>query len=67
MIYFFRGELPWQGLKAENKDDKYQKIFMKKENTNLQELCEGLPVEILQYMSYVKNLKFEEKPDYTYL
>lgn len=43
MIYFLRGELPWQGLKAKNVKEKYAKIKEKKINTNLEELCEGMP------------------------
>jgi len=30
-------------------------------------LTRGLPEEFNQYLSYCRNLKFEEKPDYTYL
>ena len=30
-------------------------------------LCEGLPYEFVLYLKYVKNLKFEEEPDYKYL
>lgn len=32
-----------------------------------EELCKGMPVEFASYLTYCKNLKFEEKPDYTYL
>ena len=28
-------------------------------------LCDGLPIEFLKYMKYVRNLKFEEKPQYS--
>ena len=31
------------------------------------ELCKGIPIEFATYLSYCKNLKFEEKPDYSYL
>ena len=43
MIYFLRGELPWQGLKAKNIKEKYQKIKEKKINTKLEDLCAGMP------------------------
>lgn len=43
LIYFLRGELPWQGLKAKNVKEKYQKIKEKKINTKLEDLCEGMP------------------------
>jgi len=45
MIYFLKGVLPWQNLKAVNKKEKYSKIMEKKIGTPVEELCKGLPVE----------------------
>ena len=42
LIYFLKGELPWQGIKAKTKKEKYSKILEKKLEINLNELCEGL-------------------------
>jgi len=68
LIYFARGgQLPWQGLKANTKSEKYSKILEKKASTTLKSLCENIPVEFCTYLTYVKSLKFEEKPDYAYL
>ena len=39
MVYLLRGELPWQGMKAKNKKEKYDKIMEKKLATNLEDLC----------------------------
>lgn len=64
LIYFLRGQLPWQGLKAVNKNDKYGRIFEKKFMTPPEMLCEGLPGEFVQYFYLVRSLKFEERPDY---
>ena len=36
-------------------------------NTSVEELCRGLPPEFITYVNYCRNLKFEDKPDYTYL
>lgn len=67
LAYLFRGELPWQGLEADNKNEKYEKIKNKKISTPIDELCKGLPIEFVRYMHYCKNLQFEDKPDYTQL
>ena len=40
---------------------------MKKNETSLEELCEGVPNEFLLYMRYVRNLRFKQKPDYDLL
>ena len=35
-MYFLRGLLPWQNLKATNKKDKYEKIMEKKLSTHIE-------------------------------
>lgn len=67
LMYFNRGSLPWQGLKANNKKQKYEKISEKKMSTNVEVLCKGFPSEFAMYLNYCRALRFEEKPDYTYL
>jgi hypothetical protein len=42
-MYFLRGMLPWQGLKANNKRDKYERIKEKKLTTSIEVLCKGYP------------------------
>ncbi len=42
LIYLFRGELPWQGLKAKSKTDKYTKILEMKKYMRLEVLCTGI-------------------------
>lgn len=66
-MYFLRGSLPWQGLKAPTNKQKYEKIGMKKQTTTINELCYGFPILFAQYLTYVRNLKFDEEPDYAYL
>lgn len=43
ILYLLKGELPWQGLRARNKDDKYRKIKECKVNTPIEQLCHGYP------------------------
>lgn len=67
LIYFFKGRLPWQGLKAETKAEKYAKIKEVKTNTTMYDLCHGLPNEIYLYMVHVRNLLYDQSPDYAFL
>ena len=66
-IYFMKGNLPWQGLKAKNMKEKYEKIKEKKISTSLDDLCKNLPEEIKVFLSYSRELKFDQRPDYAYL
>jgi serine/threonine protein kinase len=66
-LYFLRGSLPWQGLPAQGKKEKYEKIMESKINTSVENLCRGFPVEFNNYLNYCKNLRFEDRPDYSYL
>lgn len=63
-FYFLRGQLPWQGLKAPNNKQKYEKIGEKKRLTNVYDLAQGLPIQFGRYLEIVRNLSFEETPDY---
>nr|CAH7763667.1 unnamed protein product [Callosobruchus chinensis] len=67
LMYFNRGSLPWQGLKAATKKQKYEKISEKKMSTPVEVLCKGFPAEFSMYLNYCRGLRFEEAPDYMYL
>ncbi|KAI8342448.1 kinase-like domain-containing protein [Chlamydoabsidia padenii] len=66
-MYFLRGSLPWQGLKAPTNKQKYEKIGEKKQSTPIKELCAEYPEEFGVYLQYVRKLGFEESPDYEFL
>jgi casein kinase I homolog HRR25 len=67
MLYFCRGSLPWQGLKAATKKQKYDRIMEKKMTTPTEVLCRGFPNEFAIYLNYTRSLRFDDKPDYSYL
>lgn len=67
LIYFLRGALPWSGLDARSKQEKYRKIKEKKESTKLNELCAGFPEAFEIYLTYCRNLGFKDRPDYNML
>eukprot|EP01134_Creolimax_fragrantissima_P000209 CFRG0209T1 len=64
LMYFLRGSLPWQGLKANTRKQKYERISEVKMHTSTATLCKGFPVEFEEYFTYVRNLVFMEEPDY---
>ncbi|KAJ9688098.1 hypothetical protein PVL29_014043 [Vitis rotundifolia] len=67
LMYFLRGSLPWQGLKAGTKKQKYEKISERKVSTSIEVLCRGYPTEFASYFHYCRSLRFDDKPDYAYL
>lgn len=67
LMYFLRGSLPWQGLKAATKKHKYEKICEKKLCTPMEVLCKGFPKAFITYFEYCRSLRFDERPDYGHL
>ncbi|CAE8642533.1 unnamed protein product, partial [Polarella glacialis] len=63
LMYFNRGTLPWQGLKANSKKEKYEKIMEKKMSTPVEVLCKHFPCEFATYLNYCRSLRFEDRPD----
>ncbi|EAX90558.1 CK1 family protein kinase [Trichomonas vaginalis G3] len=60
LIYFLKGTLPWSGMHD------YAKITETKMKTSIDQLCKDLPEEFSLYMSFVRGLRFEEEPDYSF-
>ena len=67
LMYFLKGNLPWQGLKLNKGDDRYKKIYEKKKNTTPEELCAGYPKQFCEFIKYARSLSFEQEPNYNYL
>jgi serine/threonine protein kinase len=67
LMYFNLGTLPWQGLKAANKRQKYERISEKKLSTPIEVLCKDFPAEFPTYLTYCRRLDFIQRPDYSYL
>jgi len=67
LMYFIRGSLPWQGLKANTKKQKYERIMDRKMSTSTEQLCKGFATEFRSYFEYCRSLRFEDRPDYAYL
>jgi serine/threonine protein kinase len=67
LVYFLKGDLPWQGVKAKTKSEKKRKIMKKKSAVSPSELCSEIPKEFCYILDYIRSLKFEEKPNYEFL
>ena len=67
LIYFIKGRLPWQGMIAKNKEERYRKILRKKIDTSIKELCTDLPEEFNKYFEHTKHLEYLDKPNYEML
>ena len=66
-LYFLRGSLPWQGLKASDRTQKDELILEKKRTISTEDLCGDLPKEFRTYFDYIRSLDFDETPSYSYL
>ena len=64
IMYFIRGNLPWQGLKLKSNEDRYQKILEKKKEISTEELCSEYPKVFYEFVKYAKGLKYSEEPKY---
>ena len=67
LIYLGIGALPWSNIKAKTFYERSLKIYNTKKNILIDDLCKGLPKEFMIFTEYVRNLKFEEEPDYNFL
>ena len=67
LVYFFKGELPWQGIEAETREEKYRLIGEKKQSIPPVDLCAGMPSCFTTALTYITHLGFKDKPDYAYI
>lgn len=63
LIYFLKGKLPWQNIKAET-ESKLDTIKKLKMGIKISDLCEGIDDGFRELLTYARNLGFNEFPDY---
>ena len=64
IIYSALGGLPWTSNSAGNKAGA---VLRKKTTITVEELCKGLPAPFCKFVTHVRSLGFDEKPDYQFL
>ncbi|KAL7675424.1 hypothetical protein ACOME3_001684 [Neoechinorhynchus agilis] len=68
LVHMSRGNLPWMGIRAIDRKDRYERVFGMKRRTSIETLCSGsCSPFLLPFMRYVRELEFDERPDYQYL
>uniref|UniRef100_A0A3Q3VZT1 non-specific serine/threonine protein kinase n=1 Tax=Mola mola TaxID=94237 RepID=A0A3Q3VZT1_MOLML len=67
LMYFNLGSLPWQGLKAATKRQKYERISEKKMSTPIEVLCKGYPCIVGSCcLHYVRKLNLFHRQGFSY-
>ena len=67
ILFFFKGNVPWQNLKIKSRNERFNKINEIKKKINYKILCKDLPNEFYEFGNYIKHLNFEDNPDYNYM
>lgn len=67
LIYFAKGSLPWQGVKAKTKEERKEMIKTIKKKISPKELCEGLPDIFINLVDLIKSMSYDDKPHYELL
>ncbi|KAI5181262.1 casein kinase 1 [Nematocida sp. AWRm80] len=67
LIYFIKGRLPWQGIKASDKMERYNQIWAKKKETTTEDLCLGLDPCFKEFLEYTRGLSYDEMPNYIHI
>ena len=65
-IYLYKS-LPWCTVKSKTMMDLIYKTKEIKEKLSIEQLCENMPTEMCVYMKYVRDLTFDQEPDYIFL
>jgi serine/threonine protein kinase len=61
IIYSARGGLPWGRIYDR------EAVLQKKSSITAEELCQDLPAPFFEFVTHVRSLGFDEKPDYQFL
>lgn len=60
LVYLYRGKLPWQGMDLRD-------TWECKRRYPIAKLCRGMTSAVVDFLVHVRGLRFEDRPDYSYL
>lgn len=63
LMYLYSGRLPWQGLKASSVAES-RKLVLEKKSANVQEICRDFPTVFKTFLQCIRDLSYDEDPDY---
>ena len=64
LIFLIKGSLPWQSIRNSNRLEKHRSIFELKQKISIESLCNGIPNEFSKFLYLVRELEFDESPNY---
>ena len=67
LLYFLRGSLPWQGLKAKSSKQQLELVLKRKQSAATYGLFRDVPKEFEKYFEHVGSPRPVGKPNYAYL
>lgn len=67
LVYFLKGSLPWQGLRADTREKKLELILQKKQKMSPAQLCRDLPKAFAEYFETLCSSQRPEIPPYKQL
>ena len=67
LLYFLHGSLPWHDVKPIKSNRQHWRMLQQKLSSPLDLLLSKCPNEFKVFLSYARALRFDEKPDYSYL
>ena len=67
IVYLLRGNLPWEGIRADTEDEEEAMILERKRTITPEELCEGLPDELAKYVRFSRIMTPTTVPNYRYI
>ena len=67
LIYLYKRYLPWKSDFKSLNENSYLDMLHSKETNDHGKLFDNLPEDMINFVKYTKNLKFEQDPDYVFM